>query len=416
MKIATYKVELLRADTFSVSTELTGTFARFGDEVICSVADREWPLLVQSAETAEVQLTKLHETSESDGLYSVVQVGNSFCRNQPDVSVVLDRGRHLAVILDRERANRLLNEESPDYVVRALRGYEIVFDFGSPAAKKPVSEQWIKDLVAGVSPQNVRNLLEHLVSFPTRRSTTEYYLSAARWAKHQFDMLGYATRFESISVSGEPSLNVIAEKYGHATGERHVTVVTGHLDSINNENGDPLAPAPGADDNGSGSAALLEIARVLSKHAGRDDLRFILFGGEEEGLRGSQQHVARLSMVERQRIKGVVNMDMVATVNSGHLLTVLLEGAPVSQRVIDGLAGAAACHTALVVKTSLYPGRSDHAPFITADIPAVLTIEGADGVNTNIHSDRDTLGHINYELLLSILRMNLAFVAERIGR
>jgi len=416
MKVATYKVEPRRADVFSPATELTGTFARFGDEVICFVADREWPLLVESSEAAEVKLTKLYETSESDGLYSVVQVGNSFCRDQPDVSVVLDRGRHLGVILDRERANRLLNEESPDYVVRALSGYKIVFEFGSPAAKKAVSEQWISDLVAGISLQNIRDILEHLVSFPTRGSTTEYYLSAARWAKHQLDMLGYATRLENISVSGEPSLNVIAEKYGHGAGERYVTVVTAHLDSINNDSVDPLAPAPGADDNGSGSAALLEIARVLSKHEGKGDLRLILFGGEEQVLQGSEHHVAHLSQAERQRIKAVVNMDMVATVNSGNILTVLLEGAPVSQHVIDGLAAAAARHTALVVKKSLYPGRSDHFPFIRADIPAVLTIEGYDNANPNTHSEDDTLTHINYELLLSILRMNLAFVAESLDR
>ena len=416
MKIATYQVERLTADTFAFSMGLTGTFARFGDRVICSVADREWPLLMESAETAEVKLTKLHEASEGEGLYSVVQIGNSFCRDQPDASVVLDRGRHLAVILDRERANSLLNEEPSDYVVRPLQGRETIFELVSSAAKKPVSEDWIKNLLATISPQNVRTILEYLVSFPTRRSTTEYYLSAARWSKHQLDMLGYATRLENISVSGQPSLNVIAEKYGHGTGERYVTVVTAHLDSINNDSTDPLAPAPGADDNGSGSAALLEIARVLSKHEGKGDLRLILFGGEEQVLQGSEYHVAHLSQAERQRIKAVVNMDMVATVNSGNLLTVLLEGAPVSQHVIDGLAAAAARHTALVVNKSLYPGRSDHFPFIRADIPAVLTIEGYDNANPNTHSEDDTLTHINYELLLSILRMNLAFVAESLDR
>ena len=58
--------------------------------------------------------------------------------------------------------------------------------------------------------------------------------------------------------------------------------------------GGPSAAAPGADDNGSGSAGLLELARVLSSRQWGHDLRFILFGGEEEGLHGSRQYVAAL--------------------------------------------------------------------------------------------------------------------------
>jgi Zn-dependent M28 family amino/carboxypeptidase len=221
---------------------------------------------------------------------------------------------------------------------------------------------------------------------------------------------------ENVDLGVETSVNIVAEKRGHGAGDRHVTVVTAHLDSINDRSPEVLAPAPGADDNASGCAGVLEIARVLSRHAGRGDLRLILFGGEEQGTVGSEHHVALLSQAERQRIKAVVNMDMIATVNTGNVLTVLLEGAPVSQHVIDGLATAAASHTTLVVKCSTKPGRSDHVPFIRVDIPAVLTIEGDDRANGHVHSADDTLAHINYDLLLSILRMNLAFVAKSVDR
>jgi Zn-dependent M28 family amino/carboxypeptidase len=94
----------------------------------------------------------------------------------------------------------------------------------------------------------------------------------------------------------------------------------------------------------------------------------------------------------------------------------MLEGAPVSQRVINGLSEAAATYTHLKFETSLNPFASDHVPFIKADIPSVLTIEGADNTNSNIHSSKDTINHIDYDFVLEVLRMNVAFVVSELGR
>ncbi len=415
MNTATYNDDLDSSKVFP-PPDVTGTFARFGDEVVCYVSDREWPLLVKSAEIAGVVLRKLDGDFESEQLYLAIQGGNSFVEEQPDVPVVLNKGRHLAVMLKPAQADRLRSEESPEYVVRPLKGREIVFDIYSPSGDEPIAEDWVNNLVASISPENVREVLKHLAGFLTRLSCTKHYLDAATWARHQLDLLGYETRVENVDLGGGKSTsNVVAEKRGTGAGNHQVTVVTAHLDSINVYSPDIFAPAPGADDNASGCAGLLEIARVLSKHAGRDDLRLILFGGEEQNTIGSKHHVRGLSNPERQRIAAVVNMDMIATVNC-KVLTVLLEGAPVSQHVIDGLSAAAAVHTTLRVKCSTKPGKSDHVPFIRADIPAVLTIEGNDRANGNDHSQDDTLAHINYDLLLSILRMNLAFVAKSVGR
>ena len=107
-------------------------------------------------------------------------------------------------------------------------------------------------------------------------------------------------------------------------------------------------------------------------------------------------------------------MDMIGTMNTANR-RVLLEGAPLSQAVIDGLKEAAGTYTQLAVETSLNPFASDHVPFINKAVPAVLTIEGADSTNSNIHSSRDTLNHINFDLALEILRMNTAFVATQIS-
>ena len=178
---------------------------------------------------------------------------------------------------------------------------------------------------------------------------------------------------------------------------------------------DPSASAPGADDNASGSAGVIEIARVFGDQTIGQDLRLILFGGEEQGLFGSKQYVRHLQPPERARIAAVVNMDMIAVVNTKRP-TVLLEGGdPVSKDAIRKLSLAAHTYTALDVNTSLKPHDSDHVPFIDADISAVLTIEGNDDANKNVHSANDTLDHVNRDLAFEILRMNTAFVAGEIN-
>jgi Zn-dependent M28 family amino/carboxypeptidase len=83
--------------------------------------------------------------------------------------------------------------------------------------------------------------------------------------------------------------------------------------------------------------------------------------------------------------------------------------------MLDGLSAAASTYTTLVVETSVNAANSDHVSFLDKGIPAVLTIEGADSTNHEIHTARDTLDRINFDLALEILRMNTAFIAESLA-
>ena len=100
------------------------------------------------------------------------------------------------------------------------------------------------------------------------------------------------------------------------------------------------APAPGADDNASGSAGVIALASALAELEFEHDIVFLLFGGEEQGLKGSGQYVASLDTAERSRIRAVLNLDMIGSVNALPP-SVLIEGAPISQSMIDGLVEAA---------------------------------------------------------------------------
>ena len=106
---------------------------------------------------------------------------------------------------------------------------------------------------------------------------------------------------------------------------RGIVLVTAHLDSVNHE-GNASSPAPGADDDGSGSAGVIAIARALKDSPAHTTSVLVLFGGEEQGLFGSKQFVASLKPADRARVQAVVNMDMIGTLNTP-VPTVLLEGA-----------------------------------------------------------------------------------------
>jgi len=415
MKLARYQLPpSVRGGGIDLPLPRGASWVRFGDEVLLYGDQAQWKGLADRARRADLQERGRILDVRKDRMHIVVQNGRLFQQEHPDVPVILDRGRFLLVELDPDRARRLGRKSPTCYGVLPLTKTNVVFDVQEPSAARAAPVASIQRLVDGISRPTFQAELARLVSFPTRFSTSAHYARAAAQARNQLTAMGYTTRFQNIAVNGGASRNVIADKRGGAAGARKVVLVTAHLDSINLQGG-PAASAPGADDNGSGSAGLLEIARAFRDHRSKHDLRFILFGGEEEGLFGSKHYAARLSASERARIRAVVNMDMIASLNAS-TQSVLLEGDPLSQRVIDGLREAAATYTHLTVETSLHPFASDHVPFINTGVPAVLTIEGADNANRRIHSGRDTIDHVKADLAVEILRMNVAFVAAEVGQ
>ncbi|MDP9135183.1 MAG: M28 family metallopeptidase [Actinomycetota bacterium] len=340
----------------------------------------------------------------------VTQLGRLFQRRHPDVPVLVDKGRYLVVDTAGHEIDPC-GEGACGYALMPLPANEVVFERRTGTERVGVGR--FEALVGGVSPEEIAAANAHLASFPTRHALSGAFAAAADWAAERLASQGYDVRLDPVAMPGGETANVVAERAGQGTGDGALVVVCAHLDSVNLDGG-PDAPAPGADDNGSGSAGLLEIARVLAEHPVRDDLRLLLFGGEEEGLWGSRRHVGALGSADRARISAVINMDMIGTVNTPER-TVLIEGGQVSTGLIDIVATAASTYTSLAVQTSLNPFNSDHVPFIEAGIPAVLTIEGTDSANQHIHSDRDTIDHVDSELATEIVRMNVAATAAALG-
>jgi aminopeptidase YwaD len=155
------------------------------------------------------------------------------------------------------------------------------------------------------------------------------------------------------TVSTGQSQNVVAR----APGSDCKVIVGGHYDSV---------PAgPGANDNGSGTAVAMEMARVLATRGETAHVCFTLFGSEELGLLGSAYYVSQLADADRKAIVGMLNFDMLA---------VGTELPFVGTDQLAALAGQVADSLGIPARGSVEPAGvgSDHASFVQLGIPAIF--------------------------------------------
>ncbi|WP_030171553.1 M28 family peptidase [Spirillospora albida] len=173
--------------------------------------------------------------------------------------------------------------------------------------------------------------------------------------------------------------NVIAES--RRGNPDNVVMIGAHLDSV--------TEGPGINDNGSGSAAILETALQMSAYPVRNKVRFAFWAAEEIGLLGSDQYVAALSAAERDRIRLYLNFDMVASPNYAYKL---YDGDD-----SDGVGSPAGPPGSAQIEKQLerffdrrglghvgtdFDGRSDYGPFIAVGIPSGGIFTGAEGIKT----------------------------------
>ena len=181
------------------------------------------------------------------------------------------------------------------------------------------------------------------------------------------------------TAENRTAVNVIAETPGG--DPNNVVVVGAHLDSVSR--------GPGINDNGSGSAAILEIAEIYSaqRRTPRNKIRFMWFGAEEQGLIGSTRHVASLNQAERDKIMAMLNFDMIGSPNymrgvyDGDGDPTGIAGPPGSEFIEDVFVDYFNSQN-LANEPTLFSGRSDYGPFIAAGIPAGGLFTGAEQPKT----------------------------------
>ena len=159
-------------------------------------------------------------------------------------------------------------------------------------------------MVAQISPDRIGASVRTLAGFRTRGNYSVHNAEARKWILEQFK--SYSPR---LQVSDEG--NVVAVLPGDAEPAKRI-IVGAHYDSINLKDKKLEAPAPGADDDASGTAVVLELARVMSLNRFRKTIVFIAFGGEEIGLVGSTRYATRAKAAKEQ-IEAVFNNDIVGS-------------------------------------------------------------------------------------------------------
>ncbi len=186
-------------------------------------------------------------------------------------------------------------------------------------------------IAEAVSAQRIEQDISTLVSFGTRhtlsetKSDTRGIGAARRWVKAEFDNISadcggcLEVYFQSQTISGEKRIpnptevvSVIAIQKGQADPSRYV-IMSGDIDSRVSDVMDFTSDAPGANDNASGLAGVLEAARVLSKYKFNGSIVYAALAGEEQGLFGGKI-LAEHAHAEGWRVKAVLNNDMIGNI------------------------------------------------------------------------------------------------------
>ncbi|QKW08538.1 M28 family peptidase [Streptomyces sp. NA04227] len=228
------------------------------------------------------------------------------------------------------------------------------------------------------------------------------YKASIDYIKGKLDEAGFKTSLQEFDSGGQTGYNLIADWPG---GDEGQTVMAGaHLDSV--------GEGPGINDNGTGSAGVLQTALAVAKSDFKPTkhLRFAWWGAEELGLVGSSHYVDQLSQDDRSKISGYLNFDMIGSPNPGYFV---YDDDPEIQKVFtDYFSG-------LNVKTedeTEGDGRSDHAAFLEAGIKVGGLFTGASNEMTEqqaqdwggkagepfdkcYHSSCDTTENINEQAL-----------------
>jgi hypothetical protein len=272
----------------------------------------------------------------------------------------------------------------------------------------------------------------HYLSQPARLDTTKVLLERFMQAE------GLQAYRQAFSYNGYLAHNILARKPGHKN-DSITYVIDAHFDGV--------SQTPGADDNASGVAGLMEAIRILGDYEFENSLRFIGFDVEEAGLIGSQRYVTQ-AIPAYERTAGVINFEMIGYISQQANSQSLPAGfgqlfpAAVAAIQADSMRGnfiinvgnvpsaqlgaafdsaAARYVPGLRVISLLVPGtgqiapdlrRSDHARFWDASLQALMITDGADTRNLAYHTANDTLARLNLSFMRQVVQASLGALAE----
>ena len=329
----------------------------------------------------------------------------------------------------------------------------------------------IDQMVKEVSPDSLKSYIKNLVAFGTRntlstQTDSKRGIGAARkWVLNKFTefarqsngrlsaFIDTTTLLPDSKRVDAPLLlgNVVATLKGTDAADKRLFIISGHLDNMRTDVMDRTGDAPGANDDGSGSAAVLECARIMSRHSFAATIIFITVSGEEQGLLGAY-YMAQKLKAQNLTIEAVLNNDIMGSNNSNETniinntqVRVFSEGLPYYEldknaRTIrqlglenDGISRQLARYVketgeryvdnlqvVMVYRNDRFLRGGDHTPYVENGFAAVRITEMNENY-TRQHQDvrqengieyGDLLEHIDFEYLRKNTALNLANLAN----
>lgn len=271
------------------------------------------------------------------------------------------------------------------------------------------AEVTMDDIVISMIEQVDENIylsyLENITNFGPRVTGTSTCEAAAEYIYSQFESMGLDVRYHHWNNGGYSSDNVEATINGTDESSDEIYVVCGHYDTV--------PPSPGADDDGSGTVAVLLSAYIMSQYQFNHTIKFVAFSGEEEGLLGSEVY-ANEAANQGWNIIGVLNCDMISyavTTNDGNNLIVFENTA--SEWLWTYTSNINTEYSDYVHLTLHHGGStwgSDHNSFWDAGYDALFYFEYEE--TPYYHTSQDTIEHINATYAAKNIRLILATLAE----
>jgi hypothetical protein len=325
------------------------------------------------------------------------------------------------------------------------------------AAPPPSVDAKLRAIVAPVSQTQLRRTIETLVSFGTRHTLSSQtdpkrgIGAALNWTKEQFEADGLPTVRPCETMTGErlPGPTRICDMVAIQRGTERpndVVIITGHIDSRVSDVMNFTSDAPGANDDGSGTAAVIEAARVLSKHKFPGTIVYAAVSGEEQGLYGAKV-LANYAKAQGWNVVTDINNDIIGgtcgsdgVCDSTHA-RVLSEG-PRSQgqeelarathalggendapsrnisRFLDSLADRLKIGLDLrqIWRTDRFGRGGDHIPFLELGYPAARLNVAIENYNWQHQDVRpgygDTIDHVDFPYLAKMTKLNVAALAS----
>ncbi len=329
----------------------------------------------------------------------------------------------------------------------------------------------ITQMVNEVSPDSLRSYINTLVTFGTRNTLSTQTdsnrgIGAARnWVLKKFKEFAINSNerltafIDTVTIYPDGKRvnasvllgNVVATLKGADPNDKRVFIISGHLDSRRSDVMDVKGDAPGANDDGSGTAAVIECARIMSRHLFPATIIFVAVSGEEQGLLGST-YMADKARKENWNIEAVLNNDIMGSNNSNETnivdntkVRVFSEGLPayetekenqkirslglendgksrqlaryvkeIGERYVDHL------EVVMIYRNDRFLRGGDHTPYVQRGFAAVRITEMNENYNHQHQDVRDEKGihygdvpgYIDYEYLRKNTALNLCNLAN----